>query len=460
MNRAVRPILLLTFVNAIGGTILIPVLPFIVRDAGQSDLVFALLIAAYPACQFFAAPIMGSWADRKGRRPVLLASQAGTLVSWVVFAGAYFVDGAGSVIGLIAVSRIIDGLTGGNQSVAAAYIVDVTEEDERTRVYGIQGSVAGLALLVGPALGSITAASSIGFLAPALIAIVLSAVMLVWMAISLDESLAPEDQKTDDDNNLLHQINLMARMRHIQNSSILQRLFAVQGLFTLGFTAYTTILVLLYTDRLGLEPAQTGLLLLSVGVFLIFNELVTLPAVQKAVGDLGTLTAGLILLPVGLILTRIPTSVPWFLLASFILNIALALIMPTLQSAITSASDESEEGEVQGINTSVSAFSSTIAPVAAGVLYEGSGADAIFWFTAATIAAGLMFATVRGRLSQAPTPTASHDTRHGPITALAQHHGGSHRTWGLSHHPGHHVSHGLEPQGIQPTVGRCCPSRD
>lgn len=446
MNRAVRPILLLTFVNAIGGTLLIPVLPFIVRDVGQSDLVFALLIAAYPACQFFAAPIMGSWADRKGRRPVLLASQAGTLVSWIVFAAAYFVDGAGPVIGLIAASRIIDGLTGGNQSVAAAYIVDVTEEEERTRVYGIQGSVAGLALLVGPALGSVTAASSIGFLAPALIAIALSAVMTIWMFVSLDESLAPEDLQTGGDLNLFHQINLLGRMRHIQNSSILQRLFAVQALFTLALSAFTTILVLLYTDRLGLEPAETGLLLLSVGVFLIFNELVTLPAVQKVLGDVGTLTTGLTLLPVGLLLTRVPTSVAWFLLASFVLNVALALIMPTLQSAITTASDESEEGEVQGINTSVSAFGSTIAPVAAGVLYQGFGPDSIFWFAAASVAAGLMFATVRGSLGAGATVATSRSTRHGPVTALARHHGGSHRTWSLSHHRGHHISHGLQPK--------------
>ena len=75
--RAARPILMLTFVNAIGGTLLIPVLPFVVRDLGQSDFVFALLIAAYPAAQFFAAPILGSLADHRGRRPILLISQAG-----------------------------------------------------------------------------------------------------------------------------------------------------------------------------------------------------------------------------------------------------------------------------------------------------------------------------------------------------------------------------------------------
>ena len=99
MNRRTLPIILLTFVNALGGTLLIPVLPFVVRDLGQADVVFALLIAVYPAAQFFAAPVLGSLADSRGRRPVLLLSQAGTLLSWLVFAAAYFLDGAGLVDG-------------------------------------------------------------------------------------------------------------------------------------------------------------------------------------------------------------------------------------------------------------------------------------------------------------------------------------------------------------------------
>ncbi|MGI9608575.1 MAG: MFS transporter [Acidimicrobiales bacterium] len=449
MNRNVRPIMLLTFVNAMGGTILIPVLPFIVRDVGQSDLVFALLIATYPACQFFAAPILGSWADRKGRRPVLVLSQAGTLVSWLVFASAYFVDGAGPVIGLLAASRVIDGLTGGNQSVAAAYIVDVTSEDERTGVYGIQGSVTGLALLLGPAVGSITAASSIGFLAPALVAMALSAVMLAWMVAALPESLAPEERQVGGDLNPLHQLDLIGRARHITNAATLNRLFGVQGLFTLAFSAYTTILVLLYADRLGLEPAETGLLLLVEGVFLIFNELVTLRVAQKILGDVRTLGAGLLLMPAALVLVRLPTSVQWFLPAAFLLNVSLALIMPTLQSAITRAADDHEEGEVQGINTSVAAFMSTLAPVVGGLLYQPFGADALLGFAVAAAGAGLVFTTVRARLgpSIAPQPAgtdADHDAQpHGPVATLSHHRGGSYRNWGLNLHGRHHVHHNI-----------------
>ena len=107
--------------------------------------------------------MLGSIADNRGRKPVLIASQAGTLLSWILFGAAWFVDGDTALL-FIAVSRIVDGLTGGNASVAAAYLADVTTAEERTRVFSLQGAVAGVALIIGPALGAFSAATSIGFL--------------------------------------------------------------------------------------------------------------------------------------------------------------------------------------------------------------------------------------------------------------------------------------------------------
>ena len=446
MNRRTLPIILLTFINALGGTLLIPVLPFVVRDLGQSDVVFAVLISAYPAAQFFAAPVLGALADSRGRRPVLLISQAGTLLSWLVFAGAYFVDGVGLVLGLIALSRVVDGLTGGNASVAAAYIVDVTDEEERTRTYAVQGAVTGLALLVGPALGALANTTSIGFLGPALLAIALSAAALVWLAIGLDESLAPENRRTDVDLNPFHQLDLIGRVRGITNAPVLQRLFGVQALFTLAFSSYTTIIVLLYADRLSLDPAQTGLMLLSVGVFLIFNEMVTLRFVQKTLGDSGTLSLGLVILPVALLLLTAPTTVAAWLPISFLMNAGLALIMPTLQSTITKAADPTEEGEVQGITTSVSALAATVAPLAGGALYEVFDIAALFVFAALAAAAGLTFAATRRVLPRESVEgdEVVPDLAHHGIHGLAHQRAGLHRSWGLQLHGGQHRHHCLQ----------------
>ncbi|MDH3683094.1 MAG: MFS transporter [Acidimicrobiia bacterium] len=449
MNRRTLPILLLTFVNALGGTLLIPVLPFVVRDLGQADVVFALLIAAYPAAQFFAAPVLGSLADSRGRRPVLLLSQAGTLVSWLVFAAAYFVDGAVLVLGLIAVSRVVDGLTGGNASVAAAYIVDVTTEEERTRTYAVQGAVVGLALLVGPALGALANTTSIGFLGPALLAIAISGLALVWLALGLDESLAEEHRRSTADLNPFHQLNLLSRMRSITNAGVLQRLFLVQGFFILAFSSYTTIIVLLYADRLGLEPSETGLMLLSVGTFLIFHELVTLRFAQRLLGDSRVLSLGLVILPVALLLLTAPTTVATWLPISFLMNAGLALIMPTLQSAITKAADPTEEGEVQGITTSVSAAAAMVAPVAGGALYEVFGNTALVVFAGLAALAGITFATTRWPPAPADRAPGA-ELHHRGVQCLAQQRAGGHRSWGLQLHGGSHRHHGLAAHATSP----------
>ncbi|MEM7274462.1 MAG: MFS transporter [Actinomycetota bacterium] len=455
--RQARPILLLTFVNAIGGTLLIPVLPFVVRDLGYSDLVFALLIAAYPAAQFFAAPILGSLADHRGRRPILLVSQAGTLLSWVLFAAAYAVTSTPAVaLALIAISRLVDGLTGGNASVAAAYLADVVEGEARTRVFSLQGAIAGVALLIGPATGSFTAATSVGFLGPALLAIVISAGTLIWMTTSLTESLPPEARTPEFDANPLHQLNLIGKATGLTGRGPLLRLFGVQGLFTFAFGAYSTIITLWYVDRLGVSERSVGLLLLATGAFLIFNETVTLRFFERRLGDVGTMIAGLVILPVALFAIRFPTSVLTFLPISFILNVGMALVLPTLQSVVTKAADEREEGEVQGINTSVAAVASTFAPVVAGASYAALGGGTTIWLAAAVAAGASVVAVASAALISVaagePRPEATHDhhRHHGPVTALAHRMGSGQRSFSLRLHGSSRTHHGLRDSKAVP----------
>ncbi len=453
--RRALPILLLTFVNAIGGTLLIPVLPFVVRDLGLSDFVFALLIAAYPAAQFFAAPILGGLADHRGRRPILLVSQAGTLASWVLFGAAYFfTDSVAIALSLIALSRIVDGLTGGNASVAAAYLADVVEGDARTRVFSLQGAITGVALLIGPAMGSYSAASSIGFLGPAILASVISAATLFWMMASLEESLAPEMRVETFDANPLHQLNLIGKARHLTGRGALNRLFSVQALFTLTFSGYTTILALWYVDQLGVSETNVGLLMLAIGVFLIFNEMVTLPFVEKRLGDVGTLLAGLIILPVALFLVRLPSTVLLFLPLSFLVNVGMALVLPTLQSVVTQAADEREEGQVQGINTSVAAVASTIAPIVAGATYAAFGGSVTILMAAATAASAAVIAALSSSILRSATgerpPTAPEHhahRQHGPFSALAHRVGSGHRSFALNIHGEHRHHHLLHRTG-------------
>ncbi len=375
MNRKTFPIILLNLVNGIGFTLLIPVLPFIIRDLGYSDAIFGLLLAVYPASQFFASPLLGSLSDYYGRKPILLISQAGTLLSWIIFAAAYFTTGSLWPILIIAFSRVVDGITGGNQSVAHAYLADVTSDEERTKVFGVLGASMAVALMIGPAIGSFASAGSIGYLGAAILATVLSTMTLIAMYFMLDESLIPENRSRTLDLNPLHQLNLLGKIHHLTHERSLTRLFATRAVFNLVFGGYTTIVVLWLSDRLGLNQTEVGLMLLAVGVFMIFNELILLPRFEQRFGDLGTLIIGFAIVPIGLLLISLPETVGLYLLLAWILNLGVALTFPTLQSVITKVADVRQEGEVQGIDTSIGALFSAGAPLLGGILYAQIGGD-------------------------------------------------------------------------------------
>src|SRR6185369_12105008 len=115
---------------------------------GASPFIVGLLFAIFSLCQLIASPVLGDWSDRYGRRPVLVFSLAGTVVSFVMLALAHS-------IAMLFLARIIDGLSGGNISTARAYIADITEPKDRARAYGMLGAAFGLGFIFGPAISGV-----------------------------------------------------------------------------------------------------------------------------------------------------------------------------------------------------------------------------------------------------------------------------------------------------------------
>ena len=144
MTRPLLIIFLTIFVNLVGFGIIIPLLPFYAETFGASPFVIGLLFAVFSLAQLVASPALGDLSDRYGRRPVLVFSLAGTVVSFVMLAWRIR-----SRCCLLA--RIVDGLSGGNISTARAYVADITEPKDRARAYGILGAAFGLGFIFGPA---------------------------------------------------------------------------------------------------------------------------------------------------------------------------------------------------------------------------------------------------------------------------------------------------------------------
>src|SRR5947209_14079664 len=176
VTRPLFVIFLTIFVNLIGFGIIIPLLPFYAESFGASPVVIGLLFAVFSVCQLVAAPALGDLSDKYGRRPVLIFSLAGTVVSFVMLAVAHSIT-------MLFLARIVDGLSGGNISTARAYVADITEPKDRARAYGIIGAAFGLGFILGPALSGILA--KISYTAPiwtaAAITLVATGVAWAWL---------------------------------------------------------------------------------------------------------------------------------------------------------------------------------------------------------------------------------------------------------------------------------------
>src|SRR5437773_8425418 len=176
VSRPLLIIFLTIFVNLVGFGIIIPLLPFYAGTFGASPLTIGLLFAVFSLCQLVAAPALGDLSDRYGRRPVLIFSLAGTVVSFVMLAMAHS-------IAMLFAARMVDGLSGGNISTARAYVADITEPKDRARAYGILGAAFGLGFIFGPALSGLLA--KVSYTAPIWAAAALTAVAtlmaLFWL---------------------------------------------------------------------------------------------------------------------------------------------------------------------------------------------------------------------------------------------------------------------------------------
>ena len=150
MSRPLLVIFLTVFVNLVGFGIIIPLLPFYAETFGASPVVIGLLFAAFSLAQLFAAPVLGALSDRFGRRPILIFSLVGTVISFVMLAVAQSLT-------MLFAARVIDGLSGGNITIARAYIGDVTEPGERAKAFGFLGAAFGLGFIVGPGLAGLFA---------------------------------------------------------------------------------------------------------------------------------------------------------------------------------------------------------------------------------------------------------------------------------------------------------------
>jgi DHA1 family tetracycline resistance protein-like MFS transporter len=338
-------IFLTTFVNLVGFGIIIPLLPFYAQTFGASPLVIGLLFASFSLSQLLAAPVLGDLSDRWGRRPVLIFSLLGTVVSFVMLALAHS-------LAVLFAARIVDGLSGGNITTARAYIADISTEENRAKSFGLLGAAFGLGFIVGPALGA--AFSRISYTAPiwAAAAITVLAMALAWLWL-------PET---------VHRNQAGGRspwhaLRDLWNRPHIRVLFTIDFAYWTAFAVYQTTFALFGARRFGFDAAHIGYLLSAFGFLGVVVQGALVGPIVRALGERRTLTIGLLFAAAGWGGSALTHSLGVFEGMLVPGAIGIGLCNATLSALVSKSAGRDEQGRVQGAAGALESLGRTIGPV-------------------------------------------------------------------------------------------------
>ena len=345
MTRPLVVIFLTIFVNLVGFGIIIPLLPFYAETFGASPLTIGLLFAVFSACQLVAAPALGDLSDRYGRRPILIFSLLGTVVSFVMMALAH------SIVMLFA-ARIVDGLSGGNISTARAYVADVTEPKDRAKAYGLIGAAFGLGFIMGPALSGVLARYS--YTAPvwAAAGVTLVATLMAWFWL-------PET---------VHRAAAGTGMPFRNLAEMLQRpglrrMLWIDFIYWFAFAIFQTTFALFVARRFGFDVSETGYFFAAFGVLgAVIQGAVIRPIVHR-LGDKSTFILGLVCAAVGLVAATYAQTVLMFTLALVPLALGIGFGHPTVSALVSRAGRDDEQGRVQGAAGAMESLGRAAGPV-------------------------------------------------------------------------------------------------
>ncbi len=354
-------VILVVFIDLLGFSLILPLLPYYAKTFEANSFVTGLLVASYAVAQLVGAPVLGRLSDRFGRRPVLLASIFGTFVGFLLL-------GFANSLWMLFASRIIDGLTGGNLSIAQAYITDVTDEKNRSQGLGLIGAAFGIGFIIGPVAGGVL--SQWGYAVPAFVAAALSFSNLMLIYFWLPESLTAEKRATMTEKRPAVTLGalLNALRRPFTGSLLISRFF-----FGLAFATFQTIFSLYALQKFNLTAIQTGYVLTYVGVLASVTQGFLVGKLAGKFREDVLIVSCIGIMAVSLVGWALAPSL-WFLLIVMIpTSFSGGMLNTMLSSTLTKAVAPQEIGGILGLAASVESSTRIIAPTMGGFLLQNVG---------------------------------------------------------------------------------------
>ena len=362
MIRKLLPILGVTFIDIVGFSMLIPMLPYFVTHFGASPVIVGVLVATFSFCQLVSAPLWGNISDRVGRKMVLIVSQIGATIGWAMLGLAPNIGAALAVapIAVVFAARIVEGVSGGNISITQAYVADLVAPGQRARAFGLIGAMFAAGMVFGPFGGGILYAR-FGFATPFLVAAGLQLVTLL-----LTITMLPESRARRKGEERLGMDAILGSFRKPRLARILWQKLAIALALYGWFAAFA-----LYLQRqLGFSLAQTDYLFSGFAVFSVAMNAVVVGRVSARVGDRSMSNLGLTCLVAGFALTPFVHNVfPLLALMMILFGFGMALTNTGITALISNTASDREQGTVLGASSSLDSLSGILAPpVSTGML--------------------------------------------------------------------------------------------
>ena len=406
------PILLVNFVGTLGFSIVLPFLVFVVMKFGGNAIVYGLLAATYPAFQLIGSPILGKWSDTYGRKKILLLSNIGTSIGWLLFLFALFLPsnsfnihiGIGTfvvVVPLIVLflARAIDGITGGNISIANAYLADLSSDATRSKNFGKMAISSNLGFILGPALAGILGGTIYGTVLPVLAALILSLVTIIVIVFLLRESKpssSSEEMLVPEQGTIrkafsqecrecyLNTSTTKPRMQNIFKLKHISFLLVLYFLIFLGFNIYYATFPTHAAKDLRWSVTQLGIFYAILSGIMVLIQGPVLRKALKRFSEEKLVIIGSVILATNFILF-VSNNIVSVGGAIILFAVGNGLMWPSFMSILSRYAGSKLQGSVQGIAGSFGGLASILGLVLGGFLYNSIGAATFL------ISAGVIF---------------------------------------------------------------------
>ena len=369
-RKALLVIFLTIFIDLLGFGIIIPLLPdYSFKILHIDESVIGLLVGIYSLMQFIFTPVWGSLSDIYGRKPILVMSLAGNVISYIlmflVFSGVF------PSVYLLALSRAFAGIFSANLSAAQAVISDITPPEDRSKGMGILGAAFGLGFVFGPAMGGILS-QHFGYGLPIAMSGIFSLIALMLALTILKESL-PEDIRKQNKHDFkgVTIVNLRGVRDVLSNKKV--GVYVIIFFFiTFSFAnIYGTFLLFAErTDTLSLNQQEVGFLLSFLGIIGAIVQATLIKTFKAKIGEERSILLGNFLVIFGLALIPFAPGVPALLVVMTVLGFGNGLNNPMLMGLISTSVSRDEQGSVLGINQSLGSLARFLGPVWGGFIYK------------------------------------------------------------------------------------------